>query len=69
MRALKGTFPRLLTSLSLDAAQRSRLLHLCVGLFITRAWTVGLNQIQSTFMPELMRRASAMEVEEMVNDI
>lgn len=63
MRAVKATFPRLLNSLSLDPFERRRMLSLCIGLFNIRARAVGMSQIQSVFMPELMRRVEAMDVD------
>jgi DDE superfamily endonuclease len=59
MRGLQGSFPRLKDRLRYEErGERKIILHLIVLLYNFRASTVGLNQIQSTFMPHLVRSAN-----------
>jgi DDE superfamily endonuclease len=59
MRGLQGSFPRLKDRLLYeDRGERKIIIHLVVLLFNYRASTVGINQIQSSFMPHLVRSAN-----------
>jgi hypothetical protein len=59
MRGLQGSFPRLKDRLLYEErGERKIILHLIVLLYNFRASTVGINQIQSSFMPHLLRSAN-----------
>jgi hypothetical protein len=59
MRGLQGSFPRLRDRLKYEErGERRIILEMIVLLFNFRSSTVGLNQIQSTFMPNLERSAN-----------
>ena len=59
MRGLQGSFPRLKDRLIYEErGERKIILHLIVLLYNFRASTVGINQIQSSFMPHLERSAN-----------
>ena len=59
MRGLQGSFPRLKDRLLYEErGERKIILHLIVLLYNYRASTVGINQIQSSFMPHLVRTAN-----------
>ena len=59
MRGLQGSFPRLKDRLLYEErGERKIILHLVVLLYNFRASTVGINQIQSSFMPHLQRSAN-----------
>ncbi len=59
MRGLQGSFPRLKDRLEYEErGERRIILEMIVLLYNFRASTVGLNQIQSTFMPNLERSAN-----------
>jgi hypothetical protein len=59
MRGLQGSFPRLKDRLLYEErGERKIILHLIVLLSNYRASTVGINQIQSSFMPHLFRSAN-----------
>jgi DDE superfamily endonuclease len=59
MRGLQGSFPRLKDRLLYEErGERKIILHLIVLLYNFRASTVGINQIQSSFMPNLLRSAN-----------
>ena len=59
MRALQGSFPRLKDRLLYEErGERRIILEMIVLLFNYRASTVGMNQIQSSFMPHLERSAN-----------
>ena len=59
MRGLQGSFPSLKDRLLYeDRGERKIILHLVVLLFNFRASTVGSYQIQSSFMPHLVRSAN-----------
>ena len=60
MRGLQGLFPRLKDRLQYEErGERRIILEMVVLLFNFRTSTVGLNQIQSTFMPNLERSANS----------
>jgi len=60
MRGLQGSFPRLKDRLKYEErGERRIILEMVVLLYNFRASTVGLNQIQSTFMPHLDRSANS----------
>lgn len=59
MRGFQGSFPRLKDRLKYEErGERRIILEMIVLLYNFRASTVGLNQIQSTFMPHLERSAN-----------
>jgi ribosomal protein S30 len=59
MRGLQGSFPRLKDRLIYEErGERKIILHLIVLLYNFCASTVGINQIQSSFMPHLERSAN-----------
>jgi hypothetical protein len=59
MRALQASFPRLKDRLIYeDRGERRLIMNLIVLLYNFRASVVGLNQIQSSFMPWLQRSAN-----------
>jgi DDE superfamily endonuclease len=59
MRALQASFPRLKDRLIYeDRGERRLIMNLIVFLYNFRASVVGLNQIQSSFMPWLQRSAN-----------
>ena len=59
MRGLQGSFPRLKDRLVYEErGERKIILHLIVLLYNFRSSMVGINQIQSTFMPHLERNAT-----------
>jgi hypothetical protein len=59
MRGLQGSFPRLKDRLLYEErGERRIILEMVVLLYNYRASTVGMNQIQSTFMPYLERSAN-----------
>jgi hypothetical protein len=49
MRALQGSFSRLLTRLDVDEQKRGRVIELCIHLYNLRCRRVGLNQIRNVF--------------------
>ena len=60
MRGLQGSFPRLKDRLKYEErGERRIILEMVVLLYNFRASTVGMNQIQSTFMPHLERSANS----------
>lgn len=60
MRGLQASFPRLKDRLEYeDKGERRLILELIVYLYNYRATVVGLNQIQSVFMPSLERSANS----------
>ena len=59
MRGLQGSFPRLKDRILYEeTGERKIILQMIVLLYNFRASTVGLNQIQSSFMPYLEREAN-----------
>jgi hypothetical protein len=59
MRGLQGSFPCLKDRLLYEErGERRIILEMIVLLYNFRASTVGMNQIQSTFMPHLERSAN-----------
>ncbi|KAG9404967.1 hypothetical protein AC1031_004065 [Aphanomyces cochlioides] len=59
MRALKGSFPRLKDRLVYEErGERRLILNMMVLLFNFRTRLVGINQIQSTYMPYLSKEAN-----------
>ena len=59
MRGLQASLPRLRDRLNFEQrGERSLILELMVYLYNYRASVVGLNQIQSVFMPSLKRSAN-----------
>ena len=59
MRGLQGSFPRLKDRLKFEKrGERRVILQLVILLYNFRATTVGMNQIQSSFMPYLERSAN-----------
>ena len=59
MRGLQASFPRLRDRLNFEQrGERRLILELIVYLYNYRASVVGLNQIQSVFMPSLKRSAN-----------
>ena len=59
MRGLQGSFPRLKDRLLYEErGERRVILEMIVLLYNYRASTVGMNQIQSSFMPHLQRSAN-----------
>ena len=60
MRGLQGSFPRLKDRLPYEErGERKLILEMIVLLYNYRASTVGMNQIQSTYMPHLRRSANS----------
>jgi hypothetical protein len=49
MRALQGSFSRLLTRLDVDEQKRGRVIEICIHLYNLRCRRVGLNQIRNVF--------------------
>lgn len=60
MRGLQGSFPRLKDRLMYEErGERRIILEMIVLLYNYRASTVGINQIQSSFMPHLKRNGNS----------